>query len=160
MPLNEPTAADLAAMPLADLVDWRDACASDLNELEDDPRIVAAAARLRDAVTVISAKAGQIAQAVYDDEKKVSGTKTIKRDGLVIRGEISTKVTWDQQKLKALAGSLTWLEIEHLFKIEFSVSEAAFKALMPGAIKDALVSARTVKYGDLRVAVTRDAPAD
>ena len=88
----------------------------------------------------------------YSREKKKSGKLNIKReDGFVIEANISKTVKWDSDKLKAVAQGMSWEEIQHYFKIDFSVSEAIFKALPPGPIRDAITNARTTNYGDPKV---------
>ena len=73
--------------------------------------------------------------------------------GFKAKGSISKTVKWDSDVLQTIAASMTWEEIKHYFKIDFAVPEAIFKALPPGKLKEAVQKARTVKYGDLKVAV-------
>lgn len=73
--------------------------------------------------------------------------------GFKAKGSISKTVKWDSGILQTIAASMSWEEIKHYFKIDFAVPEAIFKALPPGKLKEAVGKARTVKYGDLKVAV-------
>ena len=69
-------------------------------------------------------------------------------EGFTLKADISKTVKWDQKKMKVLASTLEWAQVEHLFDITFKVKETIFKALMPGEVKDALTDAREVKFGD------------
>lgn len=90
-------------------------------------------------------------------ESKQSTTMEIE-GGFKAKGSISKSIKWDGDILQTIAVAMNWEEIQHYFKIDFSMSEAIFKALPPGKLRDTVGAARTVKYGDLKVAVT--APAE
>ena len=80
-------------------------------------------------------------------------------DRFSVTAEISKSVSYDQDKLKALAGTLTWPEVCHYFKIEFTVPEAIYKAIPPGPVKTAIEAARTTKYGAPKLKIVPPAEA-
>lgn len=93
--------------------------------------------------------------AALSDKLKANSASsgTIEVDGHKIKGAISKTVKWDNDKLKAAASVLSWEEIEHYFKIAFSISETVFKGTPPGPLKKIMADARTVKYDDLKVSL-------
>lgn len=50
---------------------------------------------------------------------------------------------------------MSWQEAQGLFKIDFSVSEANYKAAqnLKPELAEKLLDARTVKYGDLKISI-------
>lgn len=153
---NEPNAAALAGMSLVELVEYRDACRRHLDLLQKTPEIEFASLNLADANMAVAAKAAPIAEEGFASKGTMGGTVTVKRDGLVIKGEVRKKVTWDQEKLKAIAGQLRWDEVQHYFDIKFSVPEKIYSALPPGPLRDMLTKARTVQFEDPKVTVERE----
>jgi hypothetical protein len=95
---------------------------------------------------------GPTLQDVLDNTGKQSTSHEIE-GGFKAKGSISKTVTWDSDILQTVAATLDWEMIQHYFKIKFSIAEAIFKAVPPGKLKDTFALARTVKYGDLKVAV-------
>lgn len=74
-------------------------------------------------------------------------------DGLnfKVKASISKSVKWDGAALQKIASGMTWEEIQHYFKISFSMAEAIYKALPPGDLKKNVEAARTTKYADMKV---------
>lgn len=156
---NQPDAADLTSMSLVDLLDWREALAGQLDELiERNPRVAEARDMLTKTNAVIVEKARPDADAAYVRQGKSHGSLTIKSlPGVVVKADISQTVSWDQEKLKAIAGTLDWPTAQQLFKITFTVPEAVYKNMLPGELKDKLTDARTTKTGDIKINVERAA---
>ncbi len=74
--------------------------------------------------------------------------------GFKVKGSVSKTVKWDGDRLKAIAATMSWEQASHFFKIAFTMAEATFKALDPTSeLAKTAKSARTVKFGDLKVTV-------
>lgn len=88
---------------------------------------------------------------------KQSGTvKVAGDDGMVINGEIPKKVEWDTAKLMAVAETMSAEEALEIFDIKFSVPEKKFTSLagrVDPAAHQAILDARTVKYGDMKISL-------
>lgn len=72
-------------------------------------------------------------------------------DGYKIKGSVSKTVSWDSDGLQTIAGSMSWDEVKHYFKIKFTMAEAMFKALPPGEFKDKVTALRTTKDGQCKI---------
>jgi hypothetical protein len=96
---------------------------------------------------------GQEWQQIFVNQNKTHGDITLDRDGIKLKGTIGKKVVWDSTKLMALANELTWEETRRLFKIEFSVTETAFKDVENETLKARLVDARTVMYAPVQISI-------
>lgn len=95
---------------------------------------------------------GPTLEGVLSEQGKQSTSVEIE-GGFKAKGSISKTVKWDSDILQTVAASMSWEDVKHYFKIDFAVPEAIFKALPPGKLQEAVAKARTVKYGDLKVAV-------
>lgn len=84
---------------------------------------------------------------------KEHGSVTVELpNGVKVKGERKQKVEWDQAKLRQIASTLTWEQIQHYFKITFSVPEKVYGALDPTMrLQKAFEDARTTKLDDLKV---------
>jgi hypothetical protein len=82
---------------------------------------------------------------------KDNGSVTFTHDGMRFKGVAEKTVKWDSAKLQAVAATMPWDQVERLFKIEFSVPEANYKALLNPTLRDALTQARTTKIAPLKV---------
>jgi len=85
--------------------------------------------------------------------KNTALSGSLEVDGHKIKGSISKSVKWDSDKLQRMASIMGWDEIQHYFKITFSMSETVFKGMLPGPLQEEMAAARTVKYGDLKVSL-------
>lgn len=102
----------------------------------------------------ISDALSDTAATLFANEGKNAGDITINIDGAgKFKASISKSVKWDSAKLQNIAASMPWNEAVGLFKIDFSVPEANFKAAqsMKPELAEKLIEARTVKYGDLKI---------
>lgn len=88
---------------------------------------------------------------------RAAGEKTIVRDDVSLKGEISKRVSYDSPKLMEVASELPWERVRELFKIEFSMPEATYNALAAANpdLYSRVAGARTVKYGDLKVTIKK-----
>jgi len=80
--------------------------------------------------------------------EKNHGQMTFEVEGIKLAGEITARRDWDSEKLKAIAKSMPYDEVERLFAIKFTVPEKAFNAVRDEKLLDKLIDARTVKYSD------------
>ena len=128
---------------LNQLVAIRDAAQADIDE---------AKAETADVDAEYVRRFGPALEGVLTEAGKQSTTVDVE-GGFKAKGSISKTVKWDSDILQTIAASMSWEEIKHYFKIDFSVPEAIFKAIPPGKLQEAVEKARTVKYGDLKVAV-------
>lgn len=119
----------------------------------------AAKAELDKAKRAVSEVAEEIAtaysekvKAAYNALQKQGGSQSVPlQDGLVAKGDISKEVKWNQDLMRMAAASMTFVEVMHYFKIEFSMTEVTYKSLPNGAFKDLIDEARSVKYGELKI---------
>lgn len=79
---------------------------------------------------------------------KEYGEQTLEKDGVKIVCEINHKVTWDTEKLKAIAASLPQDVVHRLFKVTISVPETVFKSVTEKDLLDKLTDARTVRIDE------------
>lgn len=99
------------------------------------------------------------ARSIYAAGGKAAGDVTMAIDGAgKFKASISKTVSWDNDRLKAVAAKLPWEKTVALFKIDFSVPEAKFSALkdVDPELAGQLTEARTVKYGDLKIVAIDD----
>jgi hypothetical protein len=82
---------------------------------------------------------------------KETGTLAFSHGGMKFKAERAKKVTWDSDKLKAIAQGMPWEMAQRLFDIEFRVPENTYKAIHSPELIAKLDEARTTKTGDLRV---------
>lgn len=151
---NQPTDETLLAMPLDDLVSYiKEARGAAREAVERANNLLEAPnAELKRINDIIARRFMDQALAAYTAKDKTSGKVTVNfPKDVQLTGDISKTVVWDQDKLKALAATLKWEEVQHYFTIKFSVPEATHKAIPPGDLRDKMDDARTVKYGDLKI---------
>jgi hypothetical protein len=86
-----------------------------------------------------------IAEMVAREKNHGSISKEI--DGISLTYEVKQTISWDQAKLRSLWEALPPEVGSRLIKTEFSVSEAVFKNQVDPGLIDALVDARTTKFG-------------
>lgn len=90
---------------------------------------------------------GDTLEAALKEDGKTHGSKKLPAEGaLRIEAEAPQKVEWDQKTLRALAETLSWPDVDHTFKVTFSVPEKIYGALPPSSdLKAKLTAARTTK---------------
>jgi uncharacterized coiled-coil protein SlyX len=91
-----------------------------------------------------------LAKALAEQEKQ-HGQHTFEVDGVKLTAEITARRDWDSEKLKAIARTMPYEQVERLFTIKFSVPEKAYNAIRDEKLLDQLIDARTVKYSDPKV---------
>lgn len=69
---------------------------------------------------------------LVDEANKDTGTFHAIVDGYKVTQVVAKSVKWDSDELQELASSLTWDEVQSLFQIEFSMSEAQYDAMKLG----------------------------
>lgn len=92
-------------------------------------------------------------QASFTAQNKQSGDITLEREGVKLKGTIGKKVAWDSPKLMAIASAMPWDEATRLFKIEFSMTETAFKGVPDGELRSKLMDARTVTFSPVSISI-------
>lgn len=110
----------------------------------------------------IAAIQGEIEKQLFDvamqsfkNQDKTSGDLTLLTDAGKVKASISKTVKWDSAKLQKIASGMSWAEAQGVFKIDFSVPEANYKAAqnLKPELAEKLLDARSVKYGDLKLAI-------
>lgn len=152
---------DLRALTTTELFQIRGANERELKSLRDtyDAGAAAPNAENNHIATVLRERFEADVEAAFARAGKTAGALTVTLDGgLVAKADIPKKVKWDQAKLQAIAAGLPWAQVAHLFKIEFTVPEAKFKALMPGELRDAVAAARDETTGALKFDVAEASP--
>lgn len=110
--------------------------------------IDAAKAKVAEAEALIFAEHGKIFADHLASSGLTHGQHSTEIDGVKLTFKISQRVDWDSNVLESIANTLPWEQVRRIMKIEFSVPEKNFKALEENELKDRLMDARTVKYGN------------
>ena len=136
-------ADDLREMPLDELSDSR---------LELSTRLSAVQRDLAAIQDEINRRFEGAAKLALDEAGKEHGTATRTMEGgYKIKADIKQTVKWNSDVLQVIASDMDWEQIQHWFKISFSVPEAKFKAMPPGDLQKAVATARTTKLAPLKV---------
>ncbi|CAB4120998.1 hypothetical protein UFOVP4_56 [uncultured Caudovirales phage] len=91
---------------------------------------------------------------------KATGTVNIPlQGGMIAKGIIDKKVEWDNDKLMAIAWAMPWERVTKIFKITFSVPERVYDGIRAAdeALAAKLDTARTIKVGDPKITLSREA---
>ena len=83
--------------------------------------------------------------------EKHHGQHTFEVDGIKLTAEITARRDWDSDKLKAIARTMPFDQVERMFTIKFSVPEKVYAGIRDEKLLDALIDARTVKYSDPKI---------
>jgi hypothetical protein len=110
--------------------------------------IDAAKAKIAEAEAGIIAEHGALFEKHLKETGLTHGQHSTEIDGVKLTFKISQRVDWDSNVLESIANTLPWEQVRRIMKIEFSVPEKNFKALEDNELKDRLMDARTVKYGN------------
>ena len=123
-----------------------------------DSAILATTIALETAKTKLSLLLFELQSRVKDDVMhdfaaagKDSGTMTIHRGNRKYKAEIRKTVSWDSDKLQAVAAGMPWNAVERLFDIKFSVAEGKFNAISDDELLAKIMEARTTKLSELKV---------
>jgi hypothetical protein len=79
---------------------------------------------------------------------KEHGECTVEKDGVKIICEVGHKVTWDTEKLKAIAASLPSDTVQRLMKVTITVPERVYQSVTEKDLLDKLTDARTVRIDE------------
>lgn len=71
--------------------------------------------------------------------------------GMRFKAEAKKTVKWDSEKLKAVARTMPFAMVERLFKIEFSVPEATYGAIVDPELLAKINDARTTRIDPIKV---------
>jgi hypothetical protein len=141
--------ADLTAATLPTLYQWQTAAAAML-------------AQAQAGVTAIHAelqrRLAESAKRSLDQLGKSHGSVTLElQDGFSAKTETKQTVTWDSEKLQAIAKTLPWERAVAIFGIKFSVSETIYKGISASdpALGARLDDARTTKVGEPSVVLIK-----
>jgi hypothetical protein len=93
----------------------------------------------------------ELAAQVLDAAGKVTGSLSFAHTGLRFKAERVKRVTWDSDKLKALAATMPWDHVEKLFDIKFTVPERIYGAIHSPELLSKLDECRTTQVGELEV---------
>lgn len=110
--------------------------------------IDAAKAKISEAEAGIVAEHGALFERHLQETGLTHGQHSTEIDGVKLTFKIGQRVDWDSNVLESIANTLPWDQVRRIMKIEFSVPEKNFKALEDNELKDRLMDARTVKYGN------------
>jgi hypothetical protein len=110
--------------------------------------IDAAKAKISEAEAGIIAEHGALFEKHLQETGLTHGQHSTEIDGVKLTFKIGQRVDWDSNVLESIANTLPWEQVRRIMKIEFSVPEKNFKALEDNELKDRLMDARTVKYGN------------
>gem|GEM_PF-3357988 len=140
---------------LRELIDRR-------RELDEEIETSKAARELVDQqITKIATSTGQVFDRLNPDAG-MAGEQTVEfrphegGPGIRLKGEVKKTVKWTTDALLGVAAGMSWDQAREIFKIDFSVPEATWKAIAEGAYvteeqRRAIAAARTVKYAPLAV---------
>jgi hypothetical protein len=136
-----------------------------LPELLHEQSIAAAAAlgaKLHGAVIKdeVSRRFLASAQQSLIQQGKEYGTANLElQGGFKVKAELRQKVKWDSDKLMAVARDLPFERVAALFKIEFSMSETAYKgvAMLSPELRAKIDEARTTSPDTPKLTLTKEA---
>jgi hypothetical protein len=83
-------------------------------------------------------------------QEKQHGQTTFEVEGVKMTAEITARREWDSDKLKAIARTMPFDQVERTFNIKFSVPEKVYNGIRDEKLLDALIDARTVKYSETK----------
>jgi hypothetical protein len=83
-------------------------------------------------------------------QEKQHGQTTFEVEGVKMTAEITARREWDSDKLKAIARTMPFDQVERTFTIKFSVPEKVYNGIRDEKLLDALIDARTVKYSETK----------
>jgi hypothetical protein len=129
-------------MGLADLIAQRDALDAFMKKAKAD---------LADLNGRIKEVAAPLVARAYERDAKAEGTVRFTADNHTFKCEVGKTVKWDSAMLQGIASQMVPAAAALLFKIEYSVPEAQFKAINDDVLSRSLLQARTVKYGDPKI---------
>lgn len=84
------------------------------------------------------------------DRGQEYGDVTLERDDVKVCIKIGKTVTWDSDKLSAIAAQ-TPADMQHIYKAKISVSEKDWNSVKLTPLGEQLLEARIVKYGEPKV---------
>jgi hypothetical protein len=86
-------------------------------------------------------------------DKQFGGSLTFSHNGVRYKAEVKKTIKWDSDKLREIASTLPWEQVQRLFDIEFSVTENTYKGIAAAdpAMKARIDDARTVRLSPLDV---------
>lgn len=82
---------------------------------------------------------------------KEHGDVTLEVAGVKLVASIDKSVSWDNERLLNIAGTLPWETASRIFKFTASVTEATYNAIPDEALRVRLQEARTVKHAPLKI---------
>lgn len=130
------------AKQLNDLLDKRAAVEFDLSSAK------AALAAINENIAAVG---GPLADSAYSKADKIAGTVSFALEDQIFKATIDKTVKWDSAKLQSIAGGMSFEDATGLFKIEFSVPEKNFSAVMDKELLAKLTDARTVTYSKPKI---------
>lgn len=99
----------------------------------------------------IAALGQPFVSAAFNKAAKVDGTVRFALDSESYKAVIDKRVSWNSDKLQAVAGSIPFEDAQRLFDVEYSMSAKAFDSVTDEKLKARLIEARTVKYGEPKI---------
>lgn len=78
-------------------------------------------------------------------------------DGLAVEAKIEQSVSWDSDKLMAVAATMPWEDVSRIFKIKMTMPEASYNALLNGELRTAVTAARTTKIKPVAITLKEKA---
>jgi len=88
--------------------------------------------------------------AALRDRGQEYGDVTMERENVKVCLKIGKTVTWDSDKLAAIAAQ-TPADMQHIYKAKISVSEKDWSSVKLTPLGEQLLEARIVKYGEPKV---------
>jgi len=142
--------ADLASL-FAERTAIEDGLAEARNELE--AKLAPKKTRLEEVNADILRIGVPLASAVYQREGKPDGTIKFASGDHIFKSVIGKTVSYDSEMLREIATSIPWQQAQEIFKIKLDVSETTFKKLEDQELKQRIMAARTVKYGEPKISL-------
>jgi len=84
------------------------------------------------------------------DRGQEYGDVTMERENVKVCLKIGKTVTWDSDKLSAIAAQ-TPADMQHIYKAKISISEKDWNSVKLTPLGEQLLEARIVKYGEPKV---------
>lgn len=102
------------------------------------------------------ARHGLLLRAKLEAAGKTDGSATLELDGVKLTYKVGKDIDWDNDKLRAIAGTMDWATASRIFDIKFKVPEKVYNAIPDTALVARLNEARTVTYKEPVVTFSKD----
>lgn len=99
---------------------------------------------------------GELLRSKLEAAGKTDGSATMEIEGVKLTYKVGKDIDWDNDKLRAIAGTMDWATASRIFDIKFKVPEKVYNAIPDTSLVARLNEARTVTYKEPVVAFAKE----